>query len=160
MESYRKSLPPSTQQVLAEHEANGTTDSDAYKKASREFYQRYLCRLDPWPEPLARTGAGEGIAVYHAMWGPSEFYMTGNLRHYDCTAQLSAIAIPTLFTCGRYDEATPEATAWYQSLLAKSELAIFEQSTHMPHLEEPERYLQTIRDFLHKAEAIQQREEH
>ncbi|HVB24753.1 MAG TPA: proline iminopeptidase-family hydrolase [Ktedonobacteraceae bacterium] len=148
MERYRKSLPLTVQQILEEHEKNGTTDSDEYQEASMEFYQRYLCRLSPWPEPLERTLANEGTDVYNTMWGPAEFYMTGNLLNYDCTPMLGEIDIPTLFTCGRYDEATPETTAWYQSLLPKSELVVFEQSAHMAHLEETELYLQTVRDFL------------
>ena len=78
--------------------------------------------------------------------------MTGNLLNYDCTAHLGTIDVPTLFTCGRYDEATPETTAWYRSLLPNSEMVIFEQSAHMPHLEETERYLQVIRDFLWRVE--------
>lgn len=148
MEIYRKSLPLAVQKVLEEHEQYSTTDSEEYQQAAAEFYQRYLCRLDPWPESLERTIAGEGTVVYETMWGPSEFFMTGNLLDYDCTALLSNIRIPTLFTCGRYDEATPEATAWYQSLLPKSEIAIFEQSAHMPHLEETEPYLRIISNFL------------
>ncbi len=61
--------------------------------------------------------------------------------------------MPTLFLCGRHDEATPEATAWYQSLVPGAELVIFEQSSHMPQLEEPERYLAVVRDFLRRADA-------
>ena len=79
-----------------------------------------------------------------------EFYMTGNLLDYDRTPQLKEIDIPTLFTCGRYDEATPEATTWYQSLLPKSEIAIFEQSAHMAHLEETECHLQIVQNFLQR----------
>jgi proline-specific peptidase len=152
MEDYRKSLPTDVQKILEEHESNGTTDSEGYQRAAMEFYQRYLCRLHPWPESLERTVAGEGTIVYNTMWGPSEFFMTGNLLNYDCTAHLGKIDIPTLFTCGRYDEAKPETTAWYQSLLPKSEIAVFEQSAHMPHLEETEHYLQTARNFLWRAE--------
>jgi len=152
MEVYRKSLSPSVQKILEEHENNGTTDSEQYQQAAMEFYRRYLCRLHPWPESLERTIAGEGTAVYETMWGPSEFFMTGNLLNYDCTAHLDTIDVPTLFTCGRYDEATPETTAWYRSLLPNSEMVIFEQSAHMPHLEETERYLQVIRDFLWRVE--------
>lgn len=154
MEDYRKSLPIEIQKILEEHERNNTTDADEYQEASMKFYQRFLCRLHPWPEPLERTLDGEGTIVYKTMWGPSEFYMTGNLMDYDCTAHLGEIDIPTLFTCGRYDEATPEATAWYQSLLSRSELAVFEKSAHMPHLEETEHYLQTARDFLRRVECI------
>lgn len=156
MEHYRQSLSLDVQEILTTHENNGTTDSDEYQTASMEFYQRYLCRLNPWPASLERTLAGEGTAVYNKMWGPSEFYMTGNLRHYDCTPQLSKIHIPTLFTCGRYDEATPETTLSYQHLVAGSELVIFEQSAHMAHLEETARYLQTLRDFLQKADSSQE----
>ena len=157
MERYRKSLTVDVQKALEAHESNNTTDSDEYQEASTEFYRRYLCRLDPWPEPLERTLANEGTETYATMWGPSEFYMTGNLLGYDRTAQLQEIAIPTLFTCGRYDEATPEASAWYQSLLPHSELAIFEQSAHMAHLEETEQYVQTVRNFLHKVEHSQEK---
>jgi proline-specific peptidase len=152
MDVYRKRLPLEVQKVLTEHEMNGTTDSEDYQHAAMEFYERYLCRLHPWPEPLERTIAGEGTLVYQTMWGPSEFFMTGNLLHADCTAQLGTIEQPTLFTCGRYDEATPETTAWYQSLLPQSELVIFEQSAHMPHLEETAHYLQTLRTFLWRIE--------
>jgi proline iminopeptidase len=158
MEDYRKSLPIEIQEILEEHERNGTTDADEYQVASMKFYQRYLCRLHPWPDSLERTLGGEGSIVYKTMWGPSEFYMTGNLLDYDCTDHLGEIDIPTLFTCGRYDEATPEATAWYQSLLPTSELAVFEQSAHMAHLEETGRYLRTLRDFLQRLEQLPSRQ--
>ncbi|HZU68789.1 MAG TPA: proline iminopeptidase-family hydrolase [Ktedonobacteraceae bacterium] len=152
MEHYRQSLPLEVQRVFQEHESDGTTDSEHYQEAAMEFYQRYLCRLHPWPEPLERTFAGEGTMVYNTMWGPTEFYMTGNLLDYDCTPHLTEIANPTLFTCGRYDEATPETTAWYHRLIPQSEIVIFEQSAHMPHLEETERYIQAVRDFLRRVE--------
>ncbi len=159
MEVYRKSLPLAIQKILAEQESNSTTDSEEYQHAAMEFYQRYLCRLHPWPEALESTLAGEGTLVYQTMWGPSEFFMTGNLLHADCIAQLGTIELPMLFACGRYDEATPETTAWYHRLLPRSELAIFEQSAHMPHLEEPEHYLQTIRNFLQRIEQPSSSEE-
>jgi len=145
---YRSRLPLEVQHVLDEHEANATTDSEEYQAATMEFYKRHLCRLNPWPEPLQRASAGEGTTVYNTMWGPAEFFITGNLSNYDCTAHLGEIDIPALFTCGRYDEATPETTAWYQSLLPASKMVVFEQSAHMPHLEEKEHYLQTLRNFL------------
>lgn len=83
------------------------------------------------------------------MWGASESNMAGgNLRYYDRTSRLSEITLPVLWTCGRYDEAQPDTVAYYQSLLPGSELAVFEESAHVPHLEEPARYVAIIRDFL------------
>jgi len=112
------------------------------------FYRRHLCRLDPWPEVLEQTLAGAGLQVYHTMWGPSEFFITGNLANYDRTSRLGEIGVPTLFTCGRYDEASTDATAGYQSLIPQAEIAIFEHSAHMQHLEEMELYLQVVQGFL------------
>lgn len=152
LEGYRSRLPAGVREVLDWHEAADTTDSKKYEAATMEFYRRHLCRLDPWPDAMMRMLHGAGLPVYHTMWGPTEFFMNGNLAGYDRTGHLHKIAVPTLFTCGRYDEATPDATAWYQSLLPGSEIAVFEQSAHMPHLEETERYLQVVRDFLGRVE--------
>ena len=61
--------------------------------------------------------------------------------------------MPTLLTCGRYDEATPAATASYQSLIPGSRMIVFEESAHLSHLEEVDRYMATMREFLHYPEA-------
>jgi proline iminopeptidase len=150
--ALRAALPRGVQEVLERHEAAGTTDSKEYEAATMEFYRRHVCRLDPWPDPLVRTFATLALPVYTTMWGPSECYATGNLKDYDRTGRLHEITVPTLFTCGRYDESTPGATAWYQSLLPGSEIVVFEHSAHVAHLEETERYLQVVRDFLDRVE--------
>ena len=109
--------------------------------------------MDPWPVEFERAYAGYSSAVYETMWGPSEFSVTGRLKSFDRSSQLGEITIPTLFTCGRFDEATPETVAWYQSLLPGAELAIFEASAHLAHLEERERYNQAVREFLGRLES-------
>jgi proline iminopeptidase len=149
---YRRELPAEIQDTLNRHEAAGTTDSDEYDAAAMEYYKRHVCRLDPWPDAIMRAFEGAGHVVYETMWGPSEFFMTGSLKGYDRASRLREIGVPTLFLCGRYDEATPEATAWYHSLLPGSKFVVFEQSSHMPHLEEPEAYLATVQDFLRRIE--------
>jgi len=55
---------------------------------------------------------------------------------------------------GSFDEAQPKTVAHYQSLLPGSGLVVFEDSSHTAHLEERERYIQVIRDFLHRVEGI------
>jgi proline iminopeptidase len=154
-ETHKRSLPAKLQEILRKHEQNGSTDAVEYQQATMKFYQRYLCRMQPWPEALNEAAQKEGAIVYETMWGPSEFYMTGNLLDYDMTPRLGEIVIPTLFTCGRYDEATPVTTAYYQSLMPQSEIALFEHSAHMAHLEETDTYIHTVRDFLCKVEQHQ-----
>jgi L-proline amide hydrolase len=58
-----------------------------------------------------------------------------------------------LITVGRYDEITPTCAETMQRRLAQAQLEVFEQSSHMAHLEEPERYLQVVAEFLTHVEA-------
>jgi proline iminopeptidase len=152
VEACRRQLPDPVQAVLARHEAAGTTDSAEYQAAALAFSQRHVYRHQPIPEALAQSTRHQGLPVYWTMWGPSEFCVTGNLADYDRTGRLGEIRVPTLFTCGRYDETTPEATAWYASLVRGAEVVVFEDSAHMPHLEEPERYVEVVGDFLQRVE--------
>ena len=151
-EKLRTTLSQEVQNVLSKHERARTTQSEEYKAATQIYLQTFVCRLKPRPNELVASVDGMGRDVYETMWGPSEFYATGNLKDYDRSGRLKEISVPTLFTCGRFDEATPESTAWFQSLLPKSRLVIFENSAHMTMLEEPDQYIRTIRQFLKEIE--------
>jgi proline iminopeptidase len=148
----RHELPEFARRVLEQCTALEGATSAEYQVATLEFYRRHVCRLDPWPEAFERSVAGMGAESYEAMWGPNEFTATGVLKDFDRSARLGEIKLPMLFIAGRYDETTPEAAAYYQSLVPGSELVIFEKSSHMPQLEETERYLAVVRDFLSRSE--------
>ena len=49
----------------------------------------------------------DGNQVYLTMNGPTEFDVIGRLRNWDRISDLGRIDVPTLVTCGRYDEMTP-----------------------------------------------------
>ena len=146
-------LPLGAREAIAHADVHGGEDTPEYQIATFAFYRRHVCRLPTWPDALNRSVAGTGAQPYQTMWGANEFTCTGNLREYNSTAGLNKIEIPALFLAGRFDKTTPEATAWYQSLVPGSELEIFEHSSHMPQLEEPARYLSVVRDFLRRADA-------
>lgn len=152
-ERNRKLLPEDVQATLRECEENGTTDSEAYKKATEEFNKRFVCRLDPMPEFLKEGRHFRNPEVYNIMWGPSEFHVTGNLKNFDCTARLKEIEVPTLYTCGSFDEATPVSTEYFSSLTPNSKFHVFENSAHMPYLEETEEYIRVVREFLKSVDA-------
>jgi pimeloyl-ACP methyl ester carboxylesterase len=61
--------------------------------------------------------------------------------------------LPTLITSGRYDECTPALVEPLHGGIAGSEWVLFGESAHMPYLEERERYLQVVGDFLDRVEA-------
>jgi proline iminopeptidase len=146
--TYIKALPTQLQEVIKRHQSGGTADAVVYQEAEKEYSRRHFCRLDPRPEPMQRAGEGFSQVVYATMWGQNEWTVSGNLKTYDRAERLREVEVPTLFTCGRFDEASPETTAYYQSCVPGAKLAIFEKSSHMPHFEEREAYLQVVRDFL------------
>ncbi len=148
----RADLPPEVQQVLLHHEATETTDNPVYQDLMMMFYKRHVCRLDEWPEFVTRTFDLLRQEVYGTMWGPSEFHATGTLREWDVRDRLGEIDIPTLVTAGRYDEATPDLAETLRRGIPNSEVVIFEESAHMAHAEEPERYRQVLKDYLTRVE--------
>ncbi|PWC10581.1 alpha/beta hydrolase [Brenneria roseae subsp. americana] len=146
----RSELPQEVQDCLLEHETAGTLDSDAYRAASQVFYQRHVCRLDPWPEEVKRTfdAMDADPTVYHAMNGPTEFHVIGSMKDWSIIDRLCAIAVPTLLISGRYDEAAPEVVAPFAEHIRDVEWIIFEQSSHMPHVEERAACMAAVNDFL------------
>lgn len=146
--AYRKELPAEVQAVLDEHEAAGTTDSQEYQDAAMVFYRRHLNRQDPWPAELERSFEVFNPDLYVAMWGPTEFNATGSLKDYDATGKLAKIAVPTLFTAGEFDEATPTAVKEFAAMVPSARVEIIAGASHTAFLEEREAYLAAVRAFL------------
>jgi L-proline amide hydrolase len=145
----RADLPPDVQAGLLRHEQAGTTDDPEYAELSQVFYDRHVCRV-PMPDCVQRSFAlmASQPTVYHTMNGPSEFHCIGSLRTWDITPRLHEITTPTLLVSGRHDEATPLIVGTIHDRIAGSRWRIFEESSHMPHVEEPDAFLATVEGFL------------
>ena len=152
-ETLKQALPESDQAAIARHESAGTFDSPEYQAAVMDYYKLYVCLRDPWPDDVNRTFAELSVPVYGTMWGPSEFTPVGPLQSYERAEQMRALNLPVLLTAGRYDEATPSTTEYYRSLIPGAELKIFEESAHLTMQDEPDAYVQAIREFLRDVEA-------
>jgi L-proline amide hydrolase len=101
---------------------------------------------------LTRARAQFGTQVYETMWGPNEFTVTGTLKDWDVIDRLGEVGVPTLITSGRYDECTPALVQPLADGIPGAEWVLFEESAHMPYLEEPERYLEVVGGFLERVE--------
>jgi proline iminopeptidase len=141
-------MPQPVREAVDSAEAQQSFEAAPYQDAMTAYYKKHLCRLDPWPDCLQRSFAGLGMQVYLTLWGPSEFTCTGSLREVDLTPQLSQIRVPTLLTCGRFDEATPAAVEDFRRLIPGARMQIFEESSHEHHLEQSHEYLSVVREFL------------
>lgn len=150
--NYLKQFPKEIQETIEICEREHTTDTEEYEQAMMAYYKRHMCRVDPWPKEMEEDMKELNHQIYNFMWGASEFTVTGTLKDFDATGRLQEIEIPSLFTCGRFDEATPEATEYYAGLVPDAEFHMFENSSHMPGIEEPEAYVETVREWLNRQE--------
>jgi len=147
----KASLPLEVLDTLNRYEAVGDIHNAEYEEAMMAFYTRFVCRLDPWPEPLLRSlgNVMSNPVPYETIQGPNEFTVTGNLKDWDRTNRLGEITVPTLITCGRYDELSPACAGTLHRGIPNSEKVIFEQSAHMAHLEELEWYRSVKRSLAY-----------
>ncbi len=146
----RADLPPDVEATLQRHEQAGRTDDPEYAAACDVFYRRHVCRLDPWPAEIVEAFAwiDRDPTVYTTMNGPSEFHVIGSIKDWESKDRLADIDVPTLLVSGKYDEATPKLQQDMLAGIKGSEWVLFDSSAHLPHVEEPERYLAVVSGWL------------
>jgi pimeloyl-ACP methyl ester carboxylesterase len=75
-------------------------------------------------------------------WDP--YMHNPKLRH-----RLGRISVPTLFIWGERDGiVTPAYGAAYRDLIPGARLAVIPEAGHLPHIEQPQRFLQELNRFL------------
>lgn len=62
--------------------------------------------------------------------------------------RVGAVEVPTLLISGRHDEATPETVQPFYDGIPDVRWEVFEESSHMPHIEETARFMATVGGFL------------
>ncbi|PSR83177.1 hypothetical protein EW026_g6475 [Hermanssonia centrifuga] len=143
-------LPKDTQEILKKHQEAGTLEDPEYKAAVALFYQRHVCRTNPWPNDVLKSFAGleEDPTVYNIMAGPNEFYIIGTLKTWSVIDSLHTITQPTLIVNSRYDEAQDICVTPLFENIPKAKWVQMGESSHMPFHEEPERYFKVVSQFL------------
>lgn len=149
---YRNQLPDEVKKVLDKHEEAGTIDSQEYMDAVMVFYKRHLNRMDPWPAELNRSFEVFSPNLYVTMWGNTEFNATGTLKDYDATDRLPRIKVPVLYTCGEYDESTPNANEHFASLTPNAEVKVIPDASHTAFLENRKLYITVLKQFFARVE--------
>lgn len=146
----RSQMPRDVEEALDRHEAAGTTNDPEYLQATQAYYDQHVCRVVPNPADVARTFEymADDSTVYVTMNGPNEFFCIGSLRDWSVVDRVSRIVAPTLLISGRFDEATPATVQPFFDGIADVRWEIFENSSHMPFVEEPERYMSVVEEFL------------
>lgn len=81
----------------------------------------------------------------------SFFQSIGTLRATDLRDQIGVLQMPVLGIYGKHDRiVNPRQSKVLKECLPHSEIAWFEGSGHFPMMDEPDRFHDTIREFLYK----------
>ena len=151
----RRELPKDVQDALDRHEADGSTDDPEYEQATIEFYKRHVCRVFPFPDDVQRNvrPAREGPdGLQHderAERVPRHRHAARLGHHREAAGDLRADAARV----GRPDEATPRIMRAIATRIPVCDWVLLDDSSHMPHVEEPERFLDVVGGFLRRIEA-------
>jgi len=142
-------LPRAAQQIIAKHRAAGDYDAPEYQHVlMAEVYQRHVCRLSPWPEPVSRTFRTMNAKIYNTMQGPDEFNITGNFKAWDIWARLPEISVPTLLIAARHDEMSPAQIRRMATLIPGARFALCERGSHMAMYDDQRAYFDFLVPFL------------
>ncbi|MBU6245727.1 MAG: proline iminopeptidase-family hydrolase [Actinomycetales bacterium] len=146
-------LPEEARVALQDAARTGRIDTAEFRAAEHEFNRRFVCRLDPMPEPLRRSEASleEDGEVYRVMAGGSEFdngAAMGVLHGWDVRSRLAEIDVPVLCLSGEHDEATPAVMGTLAEGIAGAEWHVLASASHNSHVEAPHLFYPLVSDFL------------
>jgi proline-specific peptidase len=150
----RSELPRDVVATLDRLESAGAYDDPEYEAAEDVLFDRHFYRGAQPREEIVRMRAERGKDVYRAMIGPNEWTTTGALRGWDVRPRLHEIDVPTLVVRGRYDMSTESVSRTLVTGIRGSREVVLEQSSHTPVLEETDRYLEVIGEFMRECDAI------
>jgi len=144
-------LPDSMQRIVQVREAEGNFEAPDYQAVIEEFYGRWVWR-HPVMADLDSTFATVNMGIYGYMQGPSEFTITGTLKHYDATSFLPSIRVPVLYTVGEFDEADPETVKRFGSLTPGAQVVVIPEAAHITSWDNPQANLEAVRTFLREVD--------
>lgn len=147
-------MPERMQEAIRTAEETGNYDTPEYEEANREFMRRH-CAPDVTPDSpeCVRREKGEGREAYMTAWGPNEFTPLGNLKDFEYRDQLGEIQIPSLIISGVNDLCTPLVAKTMYDAIPDARWELFENSRHMPFLEENGKYLRVVSAWMEEQEA-------
>jgi proline iminopeptidase len=141
-------MPLMQRMILREGLRTGAASAPEFQNALSHYYRKHVYGCSEKHEYILRSEAEADAHTYNTVWGPHELVVTGTARHYTLSPRLGELRCPTLFVCGRFDEATPEAHEYFASCVPGSCCHIFEHSAHHPQLSERGEFVSVIQNFL------------
>ncbi len=147
--ALRKSLPERVQTVMAKYEAEKKYDAPEYQELLMgQVYHRFMCHLDPWPEPMMMGFNHVNAKIYNQMQGPSEFVITGNYKDWNRWPDLHRISVPTLLIAARHGTMSVDDIQKMGRLIPNSRVAVCENGSHLAMYDDQQAYFGHLLAFL------------
>ena len=152
-------MPAMDQAKLAELkklEAGHHTDDPRYMQILMPMhYQQHVLRMPAgqWPEPVTRSIGHINEHIYTLMQGPSELGASGVLEHWDRSADLHKIDVPTLVIGARYDTMDPAYMAAMGKKLPRGQFLLCPKGSHLAMYDDQHTYFAGLLKFLKGVEA-------
>lgn len=119
------------------------TDEE-HRARFRQTFRLYFHRHDP---QIVRDVAERTIFSTEKL----RYWIEHESHRYDVRSRLPEIRAPTLILAARHDwRTTVKQARIMEAGIPGSELAIFEESGHQLYIEEQEKFLATVRDFIQR----------
>ena len=118
------------------------------------FYNKHICRLAEWPEPLNRFFSRMNNELYVIMQGPSEFGISGKLTTWDVSAELKNINVPTLVIGATYDTMDPKYMEWMSKQFPKGNFLLCPNGSHCCFYDDQENYFTGLIKFIKSTNKI------
>jgi proline iminopeptidase len=145
----RQKFPSGIRKILEKYEAKEEYDAPEYQDAMhRYFYVKYMCRLEPWPEPFARSVQHTNTEVFDTMHGPDEFVATGTCKDWDRWKELQYIRVPTLLVVGRYDTMSVWDVQKMGRLIPNSRVVVCRNGSHLCMYDDQQAYFRELLEFI------------
>jgi proline iminopeptidase len=152
-------MPAMDQDALGEIkrlEAADAADDPRYSELlMQHHYVHHVLRMpaDAWPDPVVRTFAHINPAIYVPMQGPSELGASGKLLHWNRTADLPNISVPTLVIGARHDTMDPRYMEMMASKIPRGTYLYCPNGSHLAMYDDQVTYFDGVVDFVRQVEA-------
>ena len=151
-------MPAMDQTALAEikrFEADKDYENPRYMELLIEHhYVHHVLRMpvDQWPDPVNRAFNRLNKAIYIPLQGPSELGASGKLEHWDRTADLAKITVPTLTIGAQYDTMDPEHMRWMAGQVQHGRYLACPGGSHMAMYDSQAAYFDGLISFIRDRE--------
>ena len=139
-------LPAKHRNAIYKYEKLKKYKAKEYLAANVEFAKRHIKQTPQLVDNPPKRKFG--MHVYEAMWGPTEFTVTGTLKEWSVEKELHRINVPTFFINGESDEATPVMQRFMKARVKDSQYYCIKGAAHSAPAEAPLEWMNATEKWL------------